>query len=413
MNTGFFNISKLGLLSLRGFSILAKFLFTVLYFRYSEAAFGTYSLIATTVFLLVYLLGLDFYSYANRAVMEPGSHPQKIIFNQFSLYLILYVILFPVVYLIFRFENFNPHYLWLFYAVLVTEHLNLEFYRLLFVFKKPWAANINLFLRNGLWVLLAAGYIFKYQQIEIDTVLWLWLGGNLSALLFSLLISWAKRQKIDFQNFKIDAQWIKTGIIISLPYMFSTLSYKTIQFSDRYLIDWFMDKKAVGVYSFFDNMANVMNILIFTVVISVLYPGLVESIMKKDKNRFSQIYRQFKKEIIFYGLGIAMILSVVLPFILIYIGKDMYVKQFHVFLLLILGNFMLNLSFVHHYIIYAYKKDWKIFKATFIAAVLNIILNLILIPVLGISGAAIATFISFGTIYLFKSKDAQNLQAGF
>ena len=409
MTNQLFDRSKLKLLFLRGLSIIAKFLFTGLYFRYSEADFGEYSLVATTILLLVFLLGMDFYSYANRAVLEPGSNPQKIIFNQFSLYFLLYVLLAPVVYLIFKSAGFEPDYLPLFYLVLITEHLNFEFYRLLFVFKKPLAANINLFFRNAFWVLGASIWLFVYDRIDVKTVLWFWFAGDLLSLLFSLAISWSKRHKISLQNFKLDKQWIVKGLVVSLPYILGSLAYKTIEFSDRYLIDYFLDKKAVGVYAFFSNMSNVLNIILFTLVISVLYPGLVESIMHKNKKDFKQRFKQFRKEIIVYSVITGIMLLVLLPAVLYIIGKTQYNEQLYIFVLLVLANIALNFSFLHHFIIYAYRKDWRIFKATALAALLNVVLNWLLIPNLGIAGAAIATFSSFVLVAVLKYFEAHKL----
>ena len=405
-----FHISKLGLLGLRGISVLAKFLFTVLYFKFSEEAFGTYSLVATTIFLLVFLLGLDFYSYANRAVLENKAHIQKIIINQFTLYFALYLLLLPLIYFVFWFEKFDFQYFWIFYIVLITEHINMEFYRLFFVFKKPWEANISFFLRNGLWVLIAVFLLFRQHQIELSTILWLWLLGNILALLFTLIQVNFKKNQLKTTDLKPDLIWIKNGIFISFPYILSTLSYKTIEFADRYIIDFFMDKKAVGVYAFFTSMANVMNIVIFTVVISVLYPGLVESLMQKNKDKFKKIYRQFKKEIIVYGAGMSVFLTLFLPFLLISINKKQYMQDFFVFILLVVANLVLNFSFLHHFVMYAFKKDWQIFKATGIAALLNIVFNIFFIPIWGITGAAFATFVSIGIIYLMKYKDAALLK---
>ena len=409
MTNQFFDRSKLKLLFLRGISIVAKFVFTALFFKFSEAGFGEYSLVATTILLLVFLMGMDFYSYANRAVLAPDSNPQKIIFNQFSLYAILYILLAPVVYLVFKAADFNSDYFGLFFLVLITEHLNFEFYRLLFVFKKPLAANLNLFLRNGLWVLAASIWLLVYQQIDVKTVLWFWLIGDLAALMFSLAISWSKRHKISLQNFKWDKSWIIKGLIVSLPYILGSLAYKTIEFSDRYLIDYFMGKQAVGVYAFFANMANVLNIVIFTLVISVLYPTLVESIMHKNQSLFNKIFRQFRKEIILYSIVIGVGLLIFLPVVLYVIGKTQYVDKLYIFVLLLLANMVLNFSFLYHFIIYAHHEDWRIFRATGLAAVLNIVLNWFLIPFWGIAGAAVSTLASFGLIAVLKYFDARNM----
>jgi len=258
--------------------------------------------------------------------------------------------------------------------------------------------------------LIAVFLLFRQHQIELSTILWLWLLGNILALLFTLIQVNFKKNLLKTTDLKPDLIWIKNGIFISFPYILSTLSYKTIEFADRYIIDFFMDKKAVGVYAFFSSMANVMNIVIFTVVISVLYPGLVESLMQKDKDKFKKIYRQFKKEIIVYGAGMSIFLTLFLPFLLISINKKQYMQDFFVFILLVVANLVLNFSFLHHFVMYAFKKDWQIFKATGIAALLNIVFNIFFIPIWGITGAAFATFVSIGIIYLMKYKNAALLK---
>ncbi len=400
----YISVQKLSLLILRGISVIAKFFFTVLYFKSSESGFGEYNLVAVSILLLVYLLGLDFYSFANREILKPGADRQKIIFNQFSFYLLLYILLLPVVYVIYYLLGFDKEYLVLFYFVLISEHLNFEFYRLLFVFKKPLAANINLFLRNGLWVLVAVIILWFQQEIAINQVLTFWLAGNIAALVFSIFVVLKKRKKIVKSSLQIDISWIKKGVYISIPYILGTISYKTIEFADRYMIDSFIDKKAVGVYSFFANMANVINIVLFTLVVSVLYPYIVEGITHQNSEKFRTYYKQFKKEIFIYSLILIISLSILLPIILLSINKAYYLKDFHIFLLLALSNIFLNWSFLYHYILYARKKDWTIFFITFIAAFVNLLLNYILIPLTGITGAAIATFISFLLIMLLKNK---------
>ncbi len=401
---------KIVLLALRGVSVIAKFLFTVLFFKSSESGFGEYSLIAVSILLMVYLLGLDFYSFANREMLKPEADKQKIIFNQFVFYGFIYILLLPIVYIIFHKLDFNPEYQWLFYLVLISEHLNFEFYRLLFVFKKPLSANINLFLRNGLWVLGIVIVLSITKTTDVHQVLLFWLIGNIASLLFSFLVVFTKKKKIVKESLKIDSSWIKKGLLVSIPYIMGTISYKTIEFADRYMIDAFIDKKAVGVYSFFANMANVMNIVLFTLVVSVLYPYIVEGVMENDSLKLKKYFNKFKKEIFLYSIGLLIFLSILLPVVLMAIGKTEYLNDFYIFFLLALSNFFLNLSFLYHYVIYAHKKDWWIFKATFAGAFVNVILNFILIPNYGIAGASVATFASFFLILLIKWNDYNKLK---
>ncbi|KRP04387.1 MAG: hypothetical protein ABR94_00945 [Sphingobacteriales bacterium BACL12 MAG-120802-bin5] len=61
-----------------------------------------------------------------------------------------------------------------------------------------------------------------------------------------------------------------------------------------------------------------------------------------------------------------------------------------------------NMSLVFHYVLYVRKRDKSIVYATLIAAGVNMVLNFILIPPLGIMGAAISTLVSMLLVLLLK-----------
>ncbi len=70
--------------------------------------------------------------------------------------------------------------------------------------------------------------------------------------------------------------------------------------------------------------------------------------------------------------------------------------------MLILVAVILNISYIPHYILYAQKRDRVIILSTVSGAVINIMLNLLMIPMWGIIGAAIATGICFSYIGVYK-----------
>ena len=79
------------------------------------------------------------------------------------------------------------------------------------------------------------------------------------------------KRDYDFKDLTeaINWDWIKNGVKVSIPFFIGTLAYKVIEFSDRYMIDYYMTKADVGVYVFFGGIANTVNIVVFTLVIMI------------------------------------------------------------------------------------------------------------------------------------------------
>ncbi len=390
-----------GLLLLRLFTLGLRFVFVALFFRYSEALYGEFGLVATTVMLGVYLLGLDFYVYANREMLRGDRKKSHIFFNQILLHLVLYIFLLPVFYVFFQTGFLNKKYLIWFYLVLVAEHLSFEINRLLFVLKKPWAANLNLFFRNGFWTVPLIIFFWKGKDFDLNKVLIWWLAGDILSFLPVLTVVKPKVGET-FSTFRPDLKWVKKGLYVSVPFFFATLSFKAIEFSDRYFLDYFYDKTVVGIYTFFSNMSLLVNTVVYTAVISLMFPGIVENLLSDDLKGFSEKFKTFKKKTILWTLSASVLILIFLPFVLAVLNKKEHLHYYHVFVTLVLANILFNLSFVYHFVLYGKKKDAILVVSAFLGMLLNVLMNFILIPLAGMFGAAIGTLFSFGVIYMIK-----------
>ncbi len=402
------NSKPLLYLFIRFLTLGLRFLFIALFFRYSEALYGEFSLVATTVMLGVYVLGLDFYTYAGRELLKPGKTASHIFLHQLLFYGFIYLITLPLFYLVFKFDFLDKSYLLLFYLLLIGEHLSFEIHRLLFLLKKPLAANINLFFRNGFWVIPLVFMFYAGYRIHIKTVLLFWVIGDILSLLPAGFL-FGKKGIQSILHFRPDTRWIKKGILISIPFFLATLSFKVIEFSDRYFIDYFFDKKQVGIYSFFGNLSYLVNTVVYTAVISIQFPELVEDILSGNKEAFKEKFVIFRKKIIYWTLLSAAGVLLVMPIVLNILGKREHLQQYHVFVLLVLANVILNLSMIYHFVLYGFKKDKVLFLAAFTAMWINVGLNFIFIPAYGLTGAALTTLIAMLVIWLIKFISARKI----
>ncbi len=410
---------QLVLLFIRMAALGLRFVFFALFFRYSEALYGQYGLVAVSITLGTYLLGMEFYTYVQREWLRPGRELHNPFWHQLLFYAILYPLILPLFLLLFYYGFLDWQYAGWFFAVLVAEHLAMEVFRLLFLVGRPLWANVNLFLRNGLWVLPALWQMYAGGGLDIGDLLRYWFAGDLLALT-TVLAARRDAWRALLPERKLQMQWIWRGWRIALPFFVAALSFKLVEFADRYVIDAFMNKVSLGVYTFFSNMAMLVNTVVYTAVISVLYPQVVKTLMNNDAgkpdseagiietdsdndNRTSVIsFLHFRHEIRKWTWGAAIAALAGMPLLLFLLGKQNRLQYFDVFAVLVAANAIYNFSMAWHFVLYARRRDRLIVNSAVMAAVLNLVLNLVAVPLWGLRGAAWATLASMGLIWWLK-----------
>ncbi|NPA43558.1 MAG: polysaccharide biosynthesis protein [Chlorobi bacterium] len=387
-------------LAIRFFTLAIRFVFVALFFRYSEAVYGEYGLLATTVALGVYVLGLEFYVYAQRELLKGSRSPGRIFGHQLIFYAGAYALLLPFFYLLFKWGFLDVRYLTWFYLLLVAEHLSYEVHRLLFVLEKPLAANINLFFRNGFWMIPLIWKLWRGMPVDMEEILRWWVAGDL----LSLVPLAAARGRLGRGGggLRPDWRWIVRGIRVGLPYFAAVLSFKAVEFSDRYFIDYFYGKEMTGIYTFFGNLAILVNTVVTTTVVSLRYPSLVRAVLDGDAGKICAEISRFVRSLTRWTLWTAAALLPLLPLILRMLGKAVHLQYYHVFVLLVAANVVFNLSLIYHFLLYALHKDRVLTLAAVSGMVLNVAANLWMIPRYGLTGAALTTLAAMGWMAVLK-----------
>jgi O-antigen/teichoic acid export membrane protein len=405
-------IAKLSNLFMRGISLGAKFIFALYISKFLEVdEYGEYNLLVTTVTFLMFVIGLDFYSYTAREILAiTGTKRFNYIRNQFLFHIFTYVVFLPIVYFV-SIKFLDQHLFWPLYALLLVEHFSQELYRVFVFHDKQLVANVLLFFRTFFWISLISIYvlILKYDRFSIELIMKFWLFGSLLSCLIGLVLlikeySLSLKELLTLSDFNFDA--VKKGLIICLPIFVGTISYKLIEYSDRFIIDIVLGKTELGVYSLYCNFANITNIIVNTIVTLMIFPKLVAAAKKEDLTLFSQYKSQLGKELVLVTIGTSFLLCVFIFPALSWIGNEIYSKYIIGFFLLVISNIFLNLSFLPHYLLYSFNQDKKNIFPTLIAMIANILLNFILLLIFeNLVGAAVATLVSFTILYFMKNRN--------
>ncbi|MGE5430680.1 MAG: oligosaccharide flippase family protein [Syntrophomonadaceae bacterium] len=207
-------------------------------------------------------------------------------------------------------------------------------------------------------------------------------------------------------SFRSDNAVLRSILIFSFPLLIAGILSTFVDVADRFILDHFMDKKLVGIYSFSYRIAMVMNI--FVISFRTAWTPYSLRLLRKEKDYSILFGHSFTKLI---AISLLMFLAVSL-FI-----KDLF--GFHlgggtlfnaeyapglVIIPFILLGYMFS-GLISFYSVYPYQsgKSYHFLISDLAAFIVNIGLNFILIPKYGILGAAAATMVSFftGFIYLF------------
>ncbi|MFQ6178961.1 lipopolysaccharide biosynthesis protein [Bacillus paranthracis] len=374
---------------IRGLTLLSRFILIFFIAKYlTPNELGVFGIFSVTVNLSVLLIGLDFYMYSTREIINSpkGSH-SGIIKTQFVFHLVSYCIFLPVLSLIFYLDILESQYLVIFLLLVIFEHISQELYRIYSALEKPITANILLFIRSASWIyILILIFIFNKESRNLDLIWIFWIGGSFVSIVCGVL--WLKNQ-LDFKCIKnIDFRWIKKGVIRSIPFFIATIALKGIEFSDRYILKFYYDDGMVGIYTFFINISNVIPVFIFSGISMFLYPKIIRFYNEK---KYDEYYKNLKKMTL-YSTYSAVVLSIImiilLKVIIILLGKNDYEQYDKIFYIMLMTSFVSVLGQVPNYILYAKKKDKEILFSTLMGFIASLILNFIFIPIYGVYGAA-------------------------
>ena len=406
-------------LILRGLTLASKFLLLLFIARFlSPEELGIYGLVNVTIGISLYLLGMDFYAFNTRELLaRPEAERPRLIRDQIVFHGFAYLIILPLLLVVFAFDAIPFKNVGWFYGLLVVEHLSQELSRFLITLSRPTMASLVLLVRTGLWVYVAVATMYFWNDTRTLPVIWgFWVCG---AALSIILAVWSLRH-LDFRstrNIPVDWGWLKQGLKVSLPFLGSTASLLCINYADRYFIQFFHGEAMVGVYTFYTGIANMVQVFVYTGIVMILYPRIVESYQQGMTEAYNKNMRLLTIGIIGGVVILSGVAAIGIRPALLLVDKEL-ISQYRAIFWIMLGTVSaLMLSYIPHYALYVRKCDRAIVVSTVIALGLALAANTVLVPDYGISGAAWATFsamillgfIKLGWLLAIRRRDGQGL----
>jgi O-antigen/teichoic acid export membrane protein len=189
-----------------------------------------------------------------------------------------------------------------------------------------------------------------------------------------------------------------------LPLAVSSLSAWLLVLSDRYILGYFGSAEQVGIYSVSFSVVDRSIGMFYSVLMLAAYPIIVSTWEEKGKQMTQQLIRELSRYFFILCIPAFVGLSILSRDVFtLFMGRDFIesfkLVPFFAFCSLLLGAFQyLGKGFE------IYKKTFLLALTFLIAGLVNVALNILLIPSYGYMGAGIAKSISYCILIILGVK---------
>lgn len=268
-----------------------------------------------------------------------------------------------------------------------------------------YQANVNakvsslaMFVGKGLGALIKIALI--YLGLELG---WFAIAQTFTLALppIILIVVFARKDFINFSKISISKSLIKELFKLSFPLIFSgffALIYLNI---DQVFIEKMLGEYQLGIYS-----ASVkLSMMIYFIPVMIgrsFLPGFIKTKEKSEELFLSRIYK-FSFLLSASGLFFVLSLMILSRWLIINFFGNEYLQAIPLFRVHVVSLIFIFIIQIKNIWVVVYKNTWINLASNIIGAILNIGLNLYLIPKMGLMGAAWATIISYFVSSLVSS----------
>lgn len=242
-------------------------------------------------------------------------------------------------------------------------------------------------LTMGLTIILVVVYKYTALGVLYSTLI--------ISVFFGFIFSW-----VVFKNAIWNFNWkqLKCALRFSLPLLPGSLAYYFISMSDRIFIERYLDLTQLGIYSTASTLAMLLNIIIYG-----SYKAFEPYCFKiygtdRFESTFLKVQKLFCLVVLLGGMGLSLFAQEFFEFF----ASKQYNTVYYYVPLIEIGIVFSSFSMLYGTILTAQEKTKANSSITIIGGVLSVLLNITLLPVLGLSAACIASAISLGVIMVLS-----------
>lgn len=369
----------------------------------TTSEYGTYDFILSLSAFLLPVVTLSMHEAMFRFIIDTGENKDdfKIIVTN-SLFSVFFgILIFGLILLLInsKFPNINNFYLFLYVSANSIYTFSNNLLRGLGKIKEySITSSVKNILQLVLNVLCIA--VFKFGIVGLLLSLCL---SEVIAIVVIFIISriW---KIVNFRFFSL--KYVKKMLKYSFPLIPNNLSAQIISISDRLVIKYFLGAAQNGIYSVAYKFPSIIETVYY-----FFYMAWSESAsrsMKENKDIAKRFYQSLYLTINNFIFGIIILIISFMPLLFRMLINIDYVDGYNYVPILLFAMYLNCLSKFYSGIYTAYKKTKMLAISTVIAAIVNLLINIILINKIGLYAAAFSTLIAELLLLFIRKKFISN-----
>jgi O-antigen/teichoic acid export membrane protein len=198
-----------------------------------------------------------------------------------------------------------------------------------------------------------------------------------------------------------DVSFLRTAAVFSLPMMAAEISWFVLDSGDRFFIQHYLGAQALGFYAAAYGIAIYLQDVLMAPLQMALFPICMRVWNTEGKKALQGFLSRSLDQFIFVAVAVVCVAIVTSRDVIVLLASRKF-QQAHTLLpFLVVGLVLSAVTIYFRPGLMIHKRATKIAAATFHAGFLNVVLNVILLPRIGLVGAAIATTVSYAGIVVF------------
>jgi O-antigen/teichoic acid export membrane protein len=200
---------------------------------------------------------------------------------------------------------------------------------------------------------------------------------------------------------RFDGGFLRAALRFSFPLMVAEISWVVLDSGDRFFIQHYLGGQPLGFYAAAYGIAIYLQDVLMAPLQLALFPICMKVWNSEGKKATQDFLAHSLDQFLLVAVAVVAVAVVTSRDVIVLLASKKF-QQAHTLLpFLVIGLVLSAVTIYFRPGLLIHKRASKIASATFYACILNVALNIVLLPRIGLVGAAIATLVSYAGIVVF------------
>lgn len=195
--------------------------------------------------------------------------------------------------------------------------------------------------------------------------------------------------------------FFRSAAMFAFPLMTAEISWVVLDSGDRFFVQHYLGAQPLGFYAAAYGIATYLQDVMMAPLQLALFPICMKLWADKGKAETQQFLSRSLDHFAMVAVGVVCVFMVTSRDVIVLLASRKFQEAHGLLPYLVIGLVLSAVTIYFRPGLLIYKKAGKIATATLGACILNIALNIILLPRIGLLGAAVATTVSYAAIVIF------------